>query len=228
MDCYRISHQSKQEPRPCCPQCRRQGWLNGRRFVKRQAKVAADGVLEWEVELWRQRACCPNPECPVRSWSVYGIQEYPHSTFPPSVAIAAVIELLERGMGALADIAQRWGCSRRTLLRWLGWIGRIVELAVLIKVCWANDPSGMPPPGCRPRQDPDPSGPAWKSRQALVESLLLLFKWLVGLMRDQGLPFEEGAGLADFLRYQFDQFRRVSWISKLSPPLRFDGFWPDG
>ena len=228
MDCRRSCRQSKQEPRPCCPQCRRQGWFNGRRFVKRQAKVAADGVLEWEVERWRQRACCPNPECPVRSWTVYGAQDYPHCTFPPSVAIAAVLELLERGMGALADVAQRWGCSRRTLLRWLGWLGGIVEATVLIKVCWANEPSGMPPPGCRPRHDPDPSVSAWKARKALVESLLLLFKRLVGLMRDQGLPFEEGAGLAGFLRYQFDQFRLVSWISKLSPPLLFDGLGPGG
>lgn len=228
MDCPRSCHQSKQEPRPCCPECRKPGWLNGWRLVKRQAKLTASGVLEWVTELWRRRALCPNPDCPVRSWTIYEEQGYPYRTFPPSVAVAAVAELLFRGEKAMADVTRHWGCSPWTVVRWLGWIGGLVECAALIKVIWAHDPSGMPPPIYRTRQDPNPVGPAWKSRLVLVGSLVLLFERFARLIREQDLPLEAGPGLGAFLRHQFDRFHRVSWLTKPSPPLLFDGLWSGG
>lgn len=202
--------------------------MNGRRLVKRQAKLTRTWVLEWVVGLWRQRALCPNPECPVRSWTVYEEQGYPHRTFPPAVAVAAVAELLFHGEEAMVEVLAHWGCSPWTLVRWLEWIGGIVELLLLVKVCWASDPSGLPPPGYRARQDPEPSGPAWKSRMFLVENLVLLFERFARLLREQGVPLEEGPGLAAFLRLQFDRFRLVSWLTKPSPALLFDGPWSGG
>ncbi len=228
MDCLESRGQRKPEVRPCCPNCGKPGWLDGWRFVKLQAKVTLAGVLAWMAGMWRRRARCPNPDCPVRGWTVYEEQGYSHRTFPPAVAAAAVAELLFRGETALADVAKHWGCSRWTLVRWVEWIGGLVELAVLFKVCWTCDPSGMPPPAYRAQQDADSSGPAWASRMALAGSLILLFEKLARLLRDQGVPLEEGPGLGAFLRHQLDRFCRVSWLTKPSPPLLFDGLWPGG
>lgn len=228
MDCPRSCRQCKQEPRPCCPECGKPGHRNGWRLVKRQAKVTAAGVLEWVTGLWRPRALCPNPDCPVRSWTIYEEQGYPHRTFPPSVAVAAAAELLFRGEQAMVDVAARWGCSPWTLVRWLEWICGIVELAVLVRHCWACDPSGMPPPTYRARQVSAYDGPAWKARMALVGSLVLLFERFAQLLREQDVALEDGPGLGAFLRHQLDRFRRVSWLTKPSPPLLFDGLWSGG
>jgi hypothetical protein len=228
MDCLESRGQRKPELRPCCPNCAKPGWFDGWRFVKLQAKLTLAGVLVWVRGLWRRRARCPYPDCPVRSWTVYEDQGYPHRTFPPSVAAAAVTELLFRGAAALEGVAGHWGCCPGSLVRWLDWIGGIVGLAILIKVCWACYPSGMPPPTFRVRQDPEPAGPAWRSRMALAGSLVLLFERFARLLRDQGVPLAEGPGLAAFLRFQRDRFRLVSWLTKPSPPLVFDGLWSGG
>jgi hypothetical protein len=199
--------------------------------VKRQAKVTQDGNPDWIVWFWRLRARCLNPDCCLRSWTIYEEQGYPHRTFPPAVVAAAVAEFLAGGEASLAAVAEHWGCSIRTLARWVGWICGLTTVAVLAQVCWRMDPSGMPPPGGRATQDPVPpaAGVAlWRSQLAMVESLVALFEFLARLGRDQGSPLERGPGLGAILRHQFDRFRRLSWLTIPSPPLHFYGLGPDG
>ena len=231
MDCAPTRAQRKQEPAPLCPLCHCPGCGDGWRFVKRQAKVASDGSLEWAEGFWRPRVRCSNPECPMRSWTIYEEQGYPHRTFPPAVASTAIAEFVVRGEVSLAAVAEHWGCSMRTVTRWVGWICGLMTVTELTRACWAQDPSGMPPPLGRADQDPLPpeAGVArWRSQLALVASLVALFEWLARLCRTQGVPLEDGPGLGTLLRHQFDRFRRVCWMIRSSPPLHFDGLSPTG
>ena len=231
MDCAASCAQRKQEPAPPCPLCRLSGCRDGRRRVKRQAKVGQDGNLDWVVWFWRPRARCLNPDCRMRSWTVYEEQAYPHRTFPPAVVAAAMAEFLVGGEASLAVVAEHWGCSVRTLARWVGWICGLMTVAELIRECWLQDPSGMPPPTGRAGQDPDPPAlgvALWRSQLTLVEGLVALFEHLARLCRDQGDLLERGPGLGALLRHQFDRFRRVCWLTIQSPPLLFYGLHPDG
>ena len=229
MDCAHGHAGCKQELRPPpCPHCGGPRWWDGAHTCKWLAFLTGSGGLEWVEGQVRRRARCFNPECDHRSSTLYEDQAYPHRRFSPAVAIAAVTELLWRGGQALAEVAKHWNCSTWTLVRWLEWIGGIIEFALLLKVCLACDPSGIPPPAYRVRQEPVPPGPAWMSRMAPVESLILMFELLARLLRDQGVALEEGPGLGAFLRYQLDRFRLVSWLTKPSPRLLFDWLWPGG
>jgi len=231
MDCAPSRAQRKQEPAPACPLCHLPGCRDGCRSVKRQAKVAQDGSLGWVEGLQRPRARCRNPDCCMRSWTLYEDQGYPHRTFPPAVVAAAIAEFLAGGEASLAVVAAHWGCSNRTLARWVGWIDGLTTVAELAMACWRQDPSGMPPPMGRTDQDPGPS-PAgvalWRSRLAVVRRLVILCEWLARLCRDQGVPLERGPGLGGLLRHQFDRFRRVCWLTLESPALHFYGLQPDG
>jgi hypothetical protein len=231
MDCAPTRAQRKQEPAPPCPLCHCPGCGDGSRLLKRQAKVAPDGTLEWVEGIWRPRFRCCNPDCPMRSWTGYEEQGYPHRTFPPAVAAAAVAEFVVGGELSLAAVAEHWGCSMRTLTRWVGWLCGLMTTAELMRVCWAQDPSGMPPPLARADQDqaPPEAGVAlWRSQLALAKSLAALFEWLARLCRKRGVPLEKGPGLGALLRHQFDRFRRVCWMIRSSPPLHFDGLSPTG
>ena len=231
MDCAPTRAQCKEETAPLCPLCHCPGCWDGWRFVKRQAKVASDGSLEWVEGFWRPRARCRTRGCPMRSWTILEEQGYPHRTFPPAVAAAAIAEFVICGEVSLAAVAEHWGCSIRTVTRWVGWICGLMTAIELTRVCWAQDPSGMPPPFGGADQDPVPpeTGVAlWRSQLALVESLATLFEWLARLCREQGVPLEDGPGLGALLRHQFDRFRRVCWMIRSSPPLHFDGLSPDG
>ena len=231
MDCAPSRTQRKQEPAPPCPLCLLSGCWDGRRLVKRQAKVAQDGRLGWVVCFWRPRARCLNPDCSMRSWTLYEEQGYPYRTFPPAVATAAMAEFLAGGEDSLAAVAEHWGCSMRTLARWVGWIGGLTTLEELTQLCWFQDTSGMPPPAGRIDQDPGPPAARvalWRSQLAFVESVVALFEFLARLCRDQGVPLERGPGLGALLRHQFDRFRRVCWLIRSSPTLHFYGLHADG
>lgn len=234
MDCPPTSAARKQEPRPICPTCHLGGWWIGGRRIKWQAKLAPSGAPIVVEGLWRRRARCPHAECPMDTWTLYEEQGYPHRSYPPSVAIAAVGMLLacQAPWRALEGVSQHWGCCPRTLLRWVGWIGGLVEMAVLTRVCWAWDPSGIPPPTYKPRQGTKSAGtPGRAVRPSLivqVGTLVLLFEHLARLMRDRGVPLEFGPGLGAFLRLQLDRFRLVAWLTKPYPGLRLDPFWPGG
>jgi hypothetical protein len=233
MDCLPGRAGCKQEVRPPpCGLCSGPRWWDGWRRVKWQATLTPDG-LTWVEGPWRRRTRCFNPECDSRSSTLYEAQAYPYRTFAPAVAVAAVLELLSVEGATVVSVAQLWQCDPRTLDRWLGWIGWLAELAVLLKVCWRYDPSGMPPPVFQPRRkDLDPptatTKPTWKDRATLIGSLVLLFEWLARLHRDHGIPLEEGPGLSALLRRQFDRYRLVSMLTKRSPPMQTQVLWSGG
>ena len=201
--------------------------------MKRQATLSPEGDLCWAEAVWRRRARCFNPDCKCRSSAFYEPQAYPHRTYSPAVAVAAVLELLSVEGATPASVARQWHCDPRTLGRWMKWIGWLVEVAVLFKLCWLQDPTGLPPPRYQPRRkDLDRSGettlPTWKGRTNLVGSLILLCEWLARLHRDQGVVLEWGPGLSSLLRHQFDRFRLVSLLTKTSPPMRTQALWAGG
>jgi len=231
MDCLRGRAGCKQEVRPPpCGLCSGPRWWDGWRRVKWQATLTPNG-LTW-VEGPRRARCC-DPECDARSSTLYEAQAYPWRTFTPAVAVAAVLELLSIEGATVVSVAQVWQCDPRTLSRWLGWIGWLAELAVLFKVCWLHDSSGMPPPVFQlRRKDLDPPkstiGPTWKDRATRIGSLVLLFEWLARLHRDHGILLEEGPGLSALLRRQFDRYLLVSPLTKRSPPMQTQVLWSGG
>ena len=74
-----------------------------------------------------------NPECDSRSSTIYEAQAYPYRTFPPAVAVAAVIELLSVEGATAVSVAKLWQCDPRTLGplvgvdRLAGRAGRVVQ-----------------------------------------------------------------------------------------------------
>lgn len=234
MDSPRGRAGCKQEVRPPpCPHCSGPRWWDGWRLLQRQATLDLDGGLLWIEDLWRRRARCWNPECTGRSSTLYEVQGYPYRWFTLAVTVSAVLELLEVKGATLVSVARHWECHPTTLGRWVEWIGLLVEVAVLFKVCWLHDSSGMPPPVYKPRRQDlgSPKAtppPTWQVKATLVGSLILLFEWLAKLHRDAGVPLDKQSGLGAILCHQFDRFRQVSLLTKASPPMQPEVLWLGG
>lgn len=192
---------------PPCPRCGGPAWWNGSRVVA-QFYADADGVVSRAVDVVRLRAECSDPACPHGSWTLYEPQGYPHRTFTLEVAVSAVAELTADPTAMLTSVAQRCQCDRRTVGRMIKWVRSLGEPQVLAGLCARIDPLGLPPPFF-----------PGLGRLALVGHLVFLLEHLARLLRNQGVPLERGSGLATILRYQFDRFRAVSYLTRASPPL---------
>jgi hypothetical protein len=110
---------------------------------------------------------------------------------------------------SLAAVAKQYRCDPRTVGRWRDWVDLLVDPMDLSRLCSRLDPEGCPPP----QQD----------GLALAGLLVLLLEHLAKLLREQGVPLQPGSGLAAILRYQFDRFRALFWLTRDSPPLQLEG-----
>jgi len=174
------------------------------------------GLVDQVMDRVRRRACCPNPACPVKSWTVYEEGGYPHRTFTLEVAASGVAQLAADEEATLQAVAEKHRCDRRTVGRWVAWMVRLCAAATLVQACARLDPSGAPPPRAH-RKEGARFRAGW---------ILLLLDHLARLLRDRGVSIEAGSGFAAILRAQFVRLGTVVWLTKYSPPLRIGwGAW---
>ena len=200
MDSRPSGGRCKQES--ACPFCGGPGCRDGFRLVKSQVHLDAAGNPVRIEGIARPRWRCSG--CG-RSWTLYEAGAYPHRTFSPTVEAAAVAELTTAPGATLTSVARAFHCDRRTVGRWVRHVAGIADPDDLSRTCTRLDPSGLLAPCLR---------------LARGGHLLLLLDHLARLLRDRGVPLEPGPGLAAILRWQFDRFRTIAFLTRASPPLR--------
>jgi len=174
-----------------CPFCGGPGCRNGYRIVKAQVRLDEDDrVLRVESTV---RARCRCLRCH-RSWTVHEPGGFPHRTYTPAVEAAAVDKLAGDPGASLSSVARTFQCDRRTVGRWVRQAKEAAE------------------PG-------DPSGTRAQWDRLGLSGFLALLEHLAGLLRARNFPLEPGRALASLLRWQFDHFRIVAYLTRASPPL---------
>jgi hypothetical protein len=210
MDSRPSGGRCKQElPESACPFCGGPARIKAHRVVKSQVISDDAGKPARVAGLLRLRLQCGT--C-LRSWTVYEQGGYPHRTFTPAVAAAAVAELAVSPGATLSSVARSFLCDRRTVGRWSVWVAGLADPDHLARACIRLDPSGLPAPRLV----------FGLGRLALAGLLLLLLDQLARLLRERGVPLAPGPGLAAILRWQFDRFRTICHLTRASPPLRVE------
>jgi len=209
MDVPSAKKKRKYDDRPDpCRRCGMPTWWDGGRVVA-QVVLGALGGVEWVADIRRGRAYCPNPDCPVKSWTVYEAGGYPHRTFTLAVTASGVVQLAADDATAPGAVAHAHQCDRRTVGRWVAWVVRLCATVEVVRACARLDPTGLPPPP-PPRRETARLCAGW---------VLLLLDHFVRLLRERGVALEPGAGLVAIVRQQFVRFGVVLWLTRQSPPL---------
>jgi hypothetical protein len=118
---------------------------------------------------------------------------------------------------------RKFRCHRSTVGRILKWVANFSEPVLLAEDCILLDPPRRPSAAPIP---PDPSGcdhmPSCMEVLARAGHLVQLFEHLAGLLRKRSAVPAPGPGLTTVLRFLFDGFRTVYYLTWVSPPLRRD------
>jgi len=202
----RPAHGKYSERPPRCADCAGPAWWNGKRRV---AECRKRGDLEYVPDLVRRRACCPSPDCPRGSWTVYEEDSYPHRVFALDLVVSAVAAVV-LGRATLTAAANAHWCSRDTVRRWVGWVSRLAEPTELMRVCTRLEPRGLP-------------GGLALSDMPRGAAVLHLLDRLADLLADRGVQLRPlWSGLARILADQLERLGAVFFLTKPSPPLRAD------
>ena len=112
-----------------CPFCDGERvWFDGWRRVF--AVVLADGTPHRFADgLWIKRVCCA--DCGT-SWPLRPAFLCAHRSLEADVAEAAALAYLSEAGATYAAVASEYGCSARTIWRWVGWIAGLVAIGELI------------------------------------------------------------------------------------------------
>jgi hypothetical protein len=167
------------------------------------------GSIEYLTDIVRRRAYCPYRDCPIRSWTVYEEDFYPHRLFQLLVVVSAVSAVVF-GRITMTAAAKMYQCSRDSIRRWLGWVARLADPRQLLQACTRLDPDGLPGAFVTPDMP----------RAGAVLYLLDRFAELL-IRRGVRLPRIK-SGLACVLKDQLVRFGEVFYLTKQSPPLRAD------
>ena len=177
LDKVREQWQAALRRREPCPQCRsKRVWFNGIR--KRKASVRHGDQMVFIPDIPVRRLRCG--DC-LRRWSVTpeGIVRRGH--YQPCVVAPAVAAEVQSGHSAGA-VAHAYGCARRTLERWVGWVARLAVPAVLAEQLTQEAQSPVLPLGpglVKARRSP--------ARQALGARALWVLALLEALASVRGL-----------------------------------------
>lgn len=197
-----------------CRRCGSGAWWNGWRAIKRE--VVRDGsraVIEREAQ--RHRARCSSGDGSCRSWTVYGDEAYPHRTFQLSV-VSAAVEAVALGGATRTGAASQHHTTRRSVSRWLGWVGSLVEAGDLAALCARLDPHGRRPPVGATVAPSQGSGSI-----ARAGANLRLLDHLADLLRERGaLCWRGGPALGAILARPLERFGEVAFLTRGSPRLR--------
>jgi len=191
-----------------CRVCGAPSWWNGARVVAEVLYDLAQGTRR-VIDVLRWRARCPDRTCPAGSWTIYPPGAYPHRSYQLCVVAAAVAEVCVGGASRRA-VAERHGCSRRRVSRWVRWTAELAHPADLARLCARLDPEGLPPPPAPARGEVSRAGSVLRLLDHFADVLL---------RRGMALP-GGGPGLRRILTAQLARFGDVYRLTRSSPPLR--------
>ena len=208
-----------------CPFCDGERvWFDGWRRVF--AVVLADGTPHRFADgLWIQRICCA--ECGT-SWPLRPGFLYPHRSLEPDVAEAAALAYLSEAGASYAAVASEYGCSARTVWRWVGWIAGLVAIGELLAEAERLTGAGQAA-AIVPRAVPQDHAKALSPERG--RTLLAAFQALVALAvwaRAQPVPPDDPSALRTWLALRFLTFREIHGLAPraTSPPLPGDSTGP--
>jgi len=166
--------------------------------------------IEYVAEIVRRRARCSLwKSCPLRSWTVYEEDSYPHRVFGLVVAVSAV-SMVVFGRATHHAAARSHQCSLRTVGRWKRWIAALADPDELERVCTRLEGRGLP-------------GALALPGQPRAGRVLHLLERLVELLIERGVDLPAvSCALGRVLRHQLERFGEMFYLTRLSPPLRAD------
>lgn len=145
---------------------------------------------------------------------MYPQDVYPHRVFQLSV-VSSAVEAVALGGETRTAAALAHQASRRSVSRWVGWVGSLLDVASLVRLCAHVDPQGHRPPLLASREQAEGVSGAG--------TILRLLDHLATLLRERGaLGSQELPALAAILAQQLARFGEVWRLTGLSPPLRVD------
>jgi hypothetical protein len=154
----------------------------------------------------RRRARCSSKACGKR-WTVYEGDAYPHRVFGLDVLVSAVLLVVVAGATRTASAASHL-CSRRSVQRWIAWIGALAEPRDLDRLCTRIAAEHVPISD----RSTDPT-----------KRILALMERLAGILIVRGVLLSSAtSGLARILTDRLVRFGEVYRLTKRCPPLRGD------
>jgi hypothetical protein len=202
----------EERPEPC-RRCGSAPWWNGWRTIKHEVLRDASGAVI-ERAARRHRARCSGGDRSCRDWTVYSAEAYPYRTYQLSLVSAAVEAVALGGATRTAAGAQHH-TTRRSVSRWLGWVGSLVEAGDLARLCARLDAQGRRPPFGTAAAGPQST----TVRRAGV--VLRLLDHLADLLRERGaLGARHGPALGEILARPLERFGEVAFLTRGSPRLR--------
>jgi hypothetical protein len=146
---------------------------------------------------------------------VYGDEAYPHRTFQLSV-VSSAAEAVALGGATRTGAAAQHRTTRRSVSRWLGWVGSLVEPGDLGALCTRLDPHGRRPPVGATVAPSQGSGSVTRAG-----ANLRLLDHLADLLRERGaLCWRGGPALGAILARPLERFGEVALLTRGSPRLR--------
>lgn len=210
----------KYEGRPApCGRCGRATWWNGWRAIKNEVVRDAGGAIVVRAGR-RHRARCSSGDRSCGSWTVYGPEAYPHRVFQLSV-VSSAVAAVALGGATLTESAAQHLATRRSVSRWIRWVGSLFEVGVLVGLCARLDP--------QVRRPPVAAATGALGTMARAGAILRLLDQVADLLRQRGaLGSRPAPALAAVLAHQLSRFGAVARLTRRSPPLRVDLAWEPG
>jgi len=129
--------------------------------------------------------------------------------------VSSAVAAVALGGETRTKAAARHQASRRSVARWVGWIGSLVDVPSLVQFCARLDAQGQPPPVLASDKD--------NRIVTRAGTILRLLDHLAGLLREHGaLSVREVPALAAILSHQLGRFGTWRRLTGFSPPLRVD------
>jgi hypothetical protein len=172
--------------------------------------VLLDGtVLRFDDGLELQRAVCAACH---KSWTLRPELLYPHRSFEPDVVEAAGLKYLSEASETYVHVAEQYGCSPRSVWRWVGWLASLL-------VCARSLSATVP---ARPLPSAVPQDHAKARSTARKQLLLSAFRALSALatwVRSRGLA--DASPLRSWLNEQLRTLGELHLqrAARQSPPL---------
>lgn len=199
-------------------------WYDGWRRVF--AVVLADETPHRFADgLWIQRVCCA--ECGT-SWPLRPAFLYPHRSLEPDVAEAAALAYLSEPGATYAEVAARYGCSARTVWRWVGWMAGLVVVGELLaeaeRLSGAGQAAAIVPRAVAEDHAKALSAERGRTLLAAFQALVALAVWA----RAQPAPPDDPSALRAWLTARFLTFREIHRLAAraASPALPGDATGP--
>lgn len=208
-----------------CPFCDgRRVWFDGWHFVF-CAVLADDVPHRFDDGLPLQRVCCADCE---RSWTLRPSFLYPYRSLEPDVAEAAALSYLSTPSATYEKTARAYGCSARTLWRWVGWLAGLFSPRALLAEAEQLSGNGQSA-ALIPRDVPQDHEKARSPERE--QTLLSAFQAVCALavwVRAQPAPPTDPSPLRFWLIERFRSFREVHRLvpKNSSPPLPEDSTGP--